>query len=128
MIRLKIQLLPAGVEEFAAEYDQVIIGCKFPLQPKKQNLFILSGMDVAEIKGYNLEDTLYHPPDGKPRIHDLIFDCLLAMRKKKRTRQGGEIYPGSKSLRHDAFDDLMAGLVRKLPDEIQEIRLYGQRA
>jgi hypothetical protein len=86
MIRIKIELVPAGVEELAQVGQEITIGCKFPLDhPERQPLFVMSGMDYSEFT-YNIQAALYDPPgDGKPRYVPLVEAALQALRTKKST-------------------------------------------
>jgi len=128
MIRVKIELIPAGVQELAVQCGEITLGCKFPLTGGNQNLFVMSGMNYAEIKKYPIRDALCALQTGKPEMIDIVGAAVAALQGDDVTRRsGGEIYPGMLAVEPEIFDEVMTRLVDKFSGEIESIYLYGTR-
>ncbi len=128
MIRIKMQLVPAGVGELAQDFADIIIGCKFPIDnPAKQDLFVISQGFYTELKAYDLQSTLYAPSDGKPKAINLCVDAIRALQTTGRRIIKNAVYPGALSIEPKEFYKVIADIAERFP-QVQEVILFGRRA
>lgn len=127
MLRVRIELVPDGINELTQELERVTIGCKFPLDAEKQDLYIFGepGRRYAEITA-NIDELLYNPPGGRVRALELVYSAIGALLTQNTVRNGGETFPGMMAIPPAEFDQVIAAMVELCPD-IQSIRLFGRR-
>jgi hypothetical protein len=130
MIRVTIELIPTGIKELARPVEKIEVACKYPLNSARQELMIFSETDkgYAEISGYDLESTIYNPPDGKPKWIELAYTAIGELLNQRTTRAGGEFLAGMFALDPEQFDEKIAALVDGGKKDIQAIYLFGKRS
>lgn len=128
MIRVKFELLPAGVDDFAQSFASVVIGCKFPIDnSSRQNLFVISEGFYTELKAYDLQSTLYSPPDGKPKLINICMDAIKALQTTGKRIAPAAIYPGAMSPDPKEFYKIIGDIAAKYP-QVKRVTLFGRRA
>lgn len=96
MIRVKIELVPDGINALAEEAERIVIACKFPIDdPEHQPLYFFGERygHYAETECFDLQNTIYNPPDGKPKYLELVKAAIDALLEQNTFRKGGGIFP-----------------------------------
>lgn len=122
-----MQLVPTGIDDLAEDFANIVIGCKFPLNDLKQDLFVFSNGFYTELHGYNLRDVLYQPKDGRAKPVDLCLDAIQALRKSGKRIERGLIYPGLAAVSEIEFHKIVKDVTTKFP-EIERVTFFGRRA
>lgn len=130
MIRVRIELIPVGIEELAVEVEQMTINCKYPLiddtnQPLQ--VYTNRGMGYAEIAGYNLKDTIYRigGPDMSRDYLDLVYRAIGEITTQKTTRTGEEIYPGFMRYPKEQEREYLRAIGQTI-NRIKTITIFGE--
>lgn len=121
MLRVIIDLVPAGVGELAMPVDEFYIACKLPLNPASQSMHVFHRGRYALIEGYNGNE-------AAGGYAELVLQALRVLKYRSVTLKGNELFPGTLALAPDEFDAQMAGLVEQAGQYIHSIRLFGRRA
>lgn len=130
MIRVRIELVPAGVNELTITGETIVIACKYPLDnPESQDMMVFSekAKGYAEIEGYNLQDTIYAANSTEQDYIELVRLALNELEAQKTTREDGVFFPGMSAYKPAEFDQAIEQMVSEFP-EIESIRLFGRRA
>lgn len=129
MIRITIELVPTGINELTRPAERIVMGCKFPLNSKSQELMVFSegAKGYAELSGIDLDYYLYDPPDGEPKYLELANLAIGALLTQRTTREGGEFYPGMFAVEPAEFDLKIANMAEQFKGDIQTIHLFGKR-
>lgn len=130
MIRVRIELIPVGIDELAVEVEQLTINCKFPLiddTNQQLQVFTNRGMGFAEIDGYNLRDTVYRigGPDMSQNYLDLVHRAIDEITLQKTTRTGEEIYPGFLRYPKEQEKEYLRA-IGQTSNRIKTITLFGE--
>lgn len=130
MLRLRLELIPDGIQEMATTSETIVIACRYPLDhPESQMIDIYRNGETRAEMVYDLLNTCYRPPPGKQP--DWLGVARAALNKiidyPTERAQGMEVDNGLLALEPGEFDTLLAEMVQKYP-EIQRVILFGRRA